>query len=838
MSRASGTRSSFTNVIRWARRFARTAPRFRSASTLGLVAVFLFGINTFLDSQTISSQEQADVTLDGYAGIFRFEAPVPYGSGSIARLQKWSMTSGVPVAVTSQDVPITELADDGLYYDERDWSSVRDPAVDRVAGRLPTQPGEIALVLPRREQDLSDLGREVQALGGSQLRIVGLYEPSYDTRRLLLAAPGTWSGLSVDRDDLAQVSGEGRLYLDDLDPAVVDELAAEAYRAMNDSAPPQGEELGVVQTAEDYAADTPVAWIERSPILFLVPGALLPGLVILVLTSSQARRLVPASRRMTAVGVGVRPAVAAPLVPIVVWAAVGAAVGALIGVVGGYFLSRFGPWGIARPSIAVPWEAVLAILVGLVVGTIASWWFLRMRVSNRPSNGRAGTQRPGEGRRSERARRFAALVVFALLVHRTLSLTSPLDGLILVCLAVGWVVLLVPEILLLVTGFLPTRRLRNRLVSRLIRDYLPRAAAYTALVALGVGLGTGVVVSVQSTVAAQEAQQGSTAPEGVVALDNDDAPSLPVADAVRDAAERVPTLREQTPVQLWSSGRLVQTPEGFADLADVVTTGDGAGVVFAAESLSDFSRLIGRALSAEEREVMESGGMVVTDPQVEITSGQVDLADMNSGQRSGTVTAVYAQVRPAPWFVFVPGYVLTSTAEELGIPLTAGALVYNEVPPLDAEQVLRELSAAGINPEYAEIHYTLPPVVPDVALVVWCAGFLLLLVTVSIVITRAQAESMRGWVARLHLVGVDPRWARGVLLRQHLILTGTGIAVGLLAALSGLYLTRVGLPEVPIAVPWVVVVTACLTVALSSVVALMLSSRVLTGLAQEFDAGE
>ena len=827
-------------LLRWAARFARTTPRLRPSVSLGLVAFFLFGINTYLDSQSVGPDAYVSSVVGNSQGLFRYADPVPYGKRTVADFQRWAAGADVEPILVSRDFPVYELADDGFHYVERDWAAAEDTGAEPVAGRLPTAPGEVAVVAPRRDLEMAQLGREVAALGGSaHLRVVGLLEPSLDDNPALYAAPGTWSGLgSVDRD-LAAVSAEAQLLLGDLSPEERAQLTSEGHQVLTgtpDTATPTGPRLGKLVTRAEIAEKAPQGWTDRSPILFLVPGALLPGLVMLVLASSQARRLVPAARTMTQVGVGLGRAVAAPLLPVVAWAGVGVLAGAALGTVAGLAAARFAPWGIASPSTSVPWEALLAVVAGMVIGPVVAWTFIRMRVT-------AGSRSPRTVDRSRagwgRLRHVVALVLLALVVHRALSLRHPDDGLVLVCLALGLAVVMTPEILLAVNGVLPSRLLRDKLVRRLIADYLPRVAAYVALVALGTGLATAVVVALQSAVAAEQARQGSTAPPGVVALDNDDAPSLPVADEVRQAAEQVAALAGQEPVQLWSSGRSTRTPDGAADVADMVTTSDGAGVLFAAESTDDLQRLVGRTLTGRERGVLEAGGVLVTDPEAVMAAGRVGLVAMTTGRPIAAVPGVRAEVRPAPWFVFVPGYVLTDTAEDLGIPVTPGALVYTGVSAEQARQVQRELAAAGINPEQAEIHRELPAVVPDAALVGWCVGFLLLLIGVSVVITRSQAESMRGWAGRLHLVGVDRGWVSSVLVRQHLVLTFVGLGVGVTVGFGGLLLTRLRLPAIEVEVPWLVIGLASLAVAVAPVVALVLSLRLfsdLTGAA--VDGGE
>ncbi len=318
----------------------------------------------------------------------------------------------------------------------------------------------------------------------------------------------------------------------------------------------------------------------------------------------------------------------------------------------------------------------------------------------------------------------------------------------------------------------------------------------------------------------------TTALEGQVALDSDGTPSLPVPESVVRAAETVASLEDQTPVQMWAVARLVRNPDGeITDIIDTAGTAGLPGMTWAFDSVDDLGRVLGRALTEDEVRVLEAGGVLVPDERVRIQHGSVELFDNVTQESLGTFPALRANITPTPWFSVAAAITLTRTAKAGGLPLTPGAMIYTGVSPADAKAVLTALSQAGINPENAEIHRSLPPLIPDAALIGSAVGLSLLILLIAWSGTRSQVSAMRLWASRLTQLGVKTSWARMVMWKQYLWLLAIAIPVGLLAGTIPLLVVHVLVPKMTVVVPWPQISVLLIAVLGSVLVACFLATR-------------
>ncbi|WP_224277753.1 hypothetical protein [Nocardioides lacusdianchii] len=823
----------------------RLASRLRARAAVVpavVVIAFAFAVNVFLDEQTLTGEQEADRLPGRFeASISRLGISIPAGSTSPEQLQSRLESAGIPVVVSLQapDLSLPELADDGIYYREMPWEPQPFPdALDLVEGRFPTGAGEVALVGSGISDRLA-VGERISVLGQADaFTVVGVVENTLSDDEQVLAAPGTWATLDPSSDTtLSQATASPTFFISDPEPLRVVAPLADTVSDVGlvdgpggSSSALESDFASALRTRADARADTEPAWTARSPLTFWVPVATLTPLAILLAFWGMLRRVGPALRNLKRQGVTVSSAVGAGAVGVLAWVIPAVGASALLGSLAGHAVAQAGAgrWSSPGATWRFPSAAVLATSSGVVAGALAGTALL-WAVTRDPRPRARGSRRSLLTPRLMRnLRHGCAAVAGAVAVYFAMTLRTPNDGMRLSAVVAVVAALATPDLLDGIVSRLPSDSLTRRLTARLMSAYSRRNGLTTATLVVAVACSCGLLVSVTSAVEAERALRGATALPGQVALDNDDTPALPVPAAVVRAAERVPALRDQEPVQVRVLGELRErTNPDIIELTNTVSPANTFANTFAFDSTSDVERVVGRTLSARETAVLDNGGVLVIDPELPIASGTVDLVDAE-GSAAGTYEAARAEIRPTPWFVAVPTIMLTSTAEAEGLPTSDGALIYTGVSPEDSQQVLQALSRAGINPETAEVHRDLPPVVPPAALTASALALFVLLFLLAIASTHSQVVSMRPWASRLTQLGVRLRWAQGVVIRQYGVMLAVAVPVGVLAGVAPLVLTRWFVPEITIVVPWVQIAALLLALIAAVGVACWFSSRAIS----------
>ncbi len=824
----------------------RLAGRLRAVAAIApvvVIIVFAFASNVFLDEQTLTGEQEADRLPGRFdASISRLGISIPAGSGTYEELQASLESAGVPVVVSIQapDLPVHDLADDGVFYREMPWDPQPFPkALALVSGRYPTAAGEVALVGSGLAYKRG-IGEKINLLGqDGAFTVVGTVENTLTDDEQILAAPGTWATLEASSDsDLSQAVASPTFFIADDDPAAVIEPLARAVHDVGLVDDAEASEQAIeddfasaMRTRADARADTEEAWTERSPLTFWMPVVTLTPVAVLLGFWAVLRQLGPALRNLTRQGVRSSTAVGAGAVAVLAWVVPAVGLAAVAGAGVGHVLAQVGAGGWSNPGATwrFPSAALLATSSGLVVGALAGgmllWAITRSPGPRRASRGGLLTKKLLTPRVLRNVRHGCATAAGAAAVYFTLTLQTPNDAMRLSAILAVAAALVAPDALDWLVAKLPSDSLTRRLTSRLMMVYSRRNGLTTATLVLAVACSCGLLVSVNSAMEAERMLRGATALPGQVALDNDDTPALPVPRGVIDTAETVASLRDQQPVQLRVLGELRErTDPDIIELVDTISPAGMFANTFAFDSTAETERVIGRELNDSENDVLQGGGVLVLDQDVPLRSGTVDLFDPD-GTPVGTFRAVKADVEPTPWFVAVPTLMLTSTAEDAGLPTSPGALIYTDVSEADAEEVLQALSAAGISPEVAEVHRDLPALVPPAALTASALGLFLLLLLLAIASTHAQVVAMRPWASRLTQLGVRLRWAKGVVIRQYGVMLGVAVPVGLFAGVVPLLLTRWFVPDITIVVPWPQLAALLLALAAAVGFACWFSSR-------------
>ncbi|GAA1409365.1 hypothetical protein AUR04nite_22260 [Glutamicibacter uratoxydans] len=713
------------------------------------------------------------------------------------------------VGLMAPDMPVIGLVDDGLTYYEAEWGGPMGESYVLDNGRWPTRPGEVLVI--GNTARTPEIGRSLQLLGKAEATIVGTGRDKAYGGTFLLAAPGTWATMHPTNDaSLTGVYGKVEVLLptldnlDDFKKSVTEAATAANYEMTSDAE--------FLMTENVVINLLPRPWIDRSPILFWVPSLVIIPFAAVLTFLSQHRRIVPAISNLVRNGAASRLSLSAPLTPIALWCFLGSGSGAMAGTAAGLGIAVAGAGTFAAPmpTIAIPTSGFTALAVGMVLGIVAGAWSIALRALPRTKK----SSRQANISRSNKwatYRRIALIALLGMTIYWMLSSRTSWNILQTVCLAMGILLLAAPEVPRLLGDALPQHQLSTILTRNLIKKHSGQASVFFAVIAIGIGLTAGVVTSVNSAVAAEEAKLSITAPVGQLTLDNDGAPSYQVSPEVIEAAEKVPALAQQQPVQLWSTLLVTaknQKPKGDESY---VTSANDYGVTFAVEDVEDLERLFQRPLTDIEKATFTSGGLITVNPEALTDPDSISLKDsVNSNKTYGTIPAVIAEVEPAPWFVFTAGFVSRATAEQLSLPQLKASLVYTDLAEKDSQEVLRELTHAGINPEQAGVHYEHPPVIPDAALLGISSMLIIISVSIASLATRGQIAGMRKWIHTLSQHGVPSQWISRVLVRQILVLSVTAALVGTAAGVIPMVIGSYVVPQVPFELPWLLIILTAL----------------------------
>ncbi len=747
----------------------------------------------------------------------------------------------VEVALVAPDFPLYDLADDGLFYHEMAWSLDPFPDALRVSrGRFPRESGEVAVVGTGFARQVR-VGDQLRVLGEEDaLLVVGLVKDVLAKRQGVLAAPGTWQTLQPSEDlALSQLGASPTFYFTGPDYASDIESAVHflALRGSEHSGDfDESEILASARQSLDTRARARMReealWTSRSPLSFWAPSLLLTPLVIVLGFYGVMRRLGPAVRMMLRAGVARATAVGGAWLALVLWVVVSLLVGAVLGMTLGHLAAQLvaGSWGSPSPKWRNPTAGAAATGSGLVVGAFLGWLLLMSRVRKprqlRQTGGRRSWWSPTLTRH---ARHGVATLIACGVIVQLGRLDEPADGMSLTWLIAAGAALLTPDLLRAVVGRLPERALADRLTKRMLGAYPVRVAVTGSVVALSVALTSGFLTAFSSAMEADSLTRPATALVGQVALDGDDTPVFPVPESVISAAESVNSLAAQTPVEMRPIGRIVRAPDGMiSDFTDTLGTQDLPGNTFAFDSVEDLARVLGGPLTGEQERVLRTGGVLIIDERVRIRGGQVEFFNNSTQESLGEFPALRAEITRTPWFDAVPGVMLVETAQDHALPLASGALIYTGVSRTDAQAVLDALAKSGINPENAEIHRTLPSLIPDAALLGSAVGLSMLVLFLAWSGTRAQVLSMRQWASRLTQLGVKTRWARKVIWKQYLWMLSVALPLGIVAGTLPLLVTRIFVPRMTVVVPWGQISILLLSLLGAVLLACTLATRTLT----------
>ncbi|MFZ2502258.1 MAG: hypothetical protein WAW88_06285, partial [Nocardioides sp.] len=645
------------------------------------------------------------------------------------------------------------------------------------------------------------------------LTVVGVGHGTTYRETRVIAGMGTWAALPGGNAELSQLSGSIRVSF----PEHADLLASQRILAdvlieldpVDSLRDPQAVLDQVVAATWDRdrvarTADTP--WTRASPMSFWLPGLTLLPLAVMITFLAVARRSGGSLRTLVMVGLSRHTAVASMLLATGVWCGFACLAGAVVGTLGGVVAARLAAssFGNPQPAMLFPIAGVLVAVVGLAVGAAVGWLILNSASRDDVPRRTQPDWIVSLAKRGTEYRRTLGVLLAALGVWVWTRMSTSADALWFGAFGLAVAAVLLPEVVPWVAAHLPDRGLRSRLTKRLFTSSLGRMTTTATLIALSIAISSAFVTTLSSYLADQRARAAVSAVAHQVILDNDGSAPLPVPSGVRRAAETVPSLGQQEPVQAWYAHSDKVAPGG-ADAAHQL----GVNTDFAFElaqsfsSVSDLERAYDTQLSPDDRRLLQAGGALAIGEGVRLGEGQLTLTDGEDPDWERVISARRARLVNDPISRGVGVVMLNRGAESAGAVLTPGALIYTHLTESDAAAVRAALIDHGIHPENAWIYVVPASPVPDLALLASGAGLALAVLLLVWSAIRAQVLAIRSWVNNLGRLGVKRSWVLGALLAQYVWLLGVGVAAGLLAGLMPVLAAQARLPALVIDVPWV-----------------------------------
>jgi hypothetical protein len=810
-------------VLRLARRFTRSQALARSTMIVFISALFVMAMFITLKTLSLSGAQVAD------RDVGRFDASVGYGSVVLppgddifgATLRERAIAAGASEAIlvlsaTDVQLPTTPARDVTML--EADWQSRPYPArYQLLSGRWPNHPGEVIVTEP--EDVAAVAGETMPVLGGRvKLQIVGTANDRYANTTNLLVAPGTWDSIDPKLVDGFRSLGAQPFLLwagEERDAVMAAFTAAAqdwASRTGAASADPDAVTASLM-TRQDLLVQPEKTWVERTPAGYTVPSLLLPvGAVLLVFGLNSRRfRITVASL----VSLGVRPvnAVAGLTLAAMAWCLAAAALGALAGTAIGVGVRALIAQLRDRPpgpidALAAPTLRLLALI--LLTGLCASLVLLHeRRGAAHPTTQRGRRRRwisaPVVVRRARDARHLLAVAAWCATAVYASQVDSTAKAMILAGVVTAAVLLVIPDVVGLLLRVLPESGPRRRLTRRqLAADPRRVGAALTALtVLLGASLSFFTLLS--TIIKTLDQQAFPDVLPGQVLLADRASITLPPRPEVLQAADTSGTLSGLPRLEL---GYAFTTDDTTGNVTRSATRSDQIGSLLAVETPAQAEQLIGHRLDPAQSSTLTSGGLLIWADAPDPPKGPAARTrlDIRSGDallgRTPDLPAASVTVDLADWRGGTDGVLLRSTGQNLGLPLRAGPIMVTGVSDEQAKVLQDAVGRAGMDARSVRIYVPPPSPIPPAAVLVTAVGLALLALAAVLAATRAQARTLRSYLARLVAIGIPPSWAKHVLLYQHGILIVVSSLLGLIIALIPTTILAYRVPGFILSIPW------------------------------------
>lgn len=635
------------------------------------------------------------------------------------------------------------------YREFDDSCSPRAWGYELSTGRWPEGPGEIVVT----EATGLRLGQVVQGATPDELRVVGIVSNLIALRsQVLIAATGTWRSWDWPSaaSSFPRLSATVIAYTTEGSADVV----ANFYgaRAQDD---PRAALIEVATLGSSGQSN-----LDRFPFLYLwiaVPLTMLSALLALALRGKYLT-----SRNALLRSQGITPRLSATIVqlsafvPMVVAAALGVVAGWLIG----FGITPIVEWIASRVAgpVQAPLDPILRTLSGVLLAWVASFVAAILRSS---ATGRRAVADGAVSRST--TRQVVAIFVAGISVFLLVAVRDVISVIASTMLFVVVINLTAPEIVLWLSRIFDRGSPGNRLAWRRV-SLRPAVAAMgltAAAFAFGPVVGFSVILSSNIAYQNDTARLPPSEGQALYYLSNDSEIDELVTRLVVSQAGS-----DSSIVYL----PMLQTPDG----GGVVATAEGFGALEAVATVADLENLLGAPLSDESVDVLESGG-VVWGPEYEGTTiwtyGGETLQPLSV---DGAVTESFDE----RWARSSAGFILQSTADDLGLDFVGGVLVFGGIDDAEANAIGDALISQGIDPSIVRTYRAEDPyaITPFQWGLIGSAG--LVGIGVLAATMRGSANALRLQSPALLALGAPREWLGRVYLREGVATLLVGVVLG------------------------------------------------------------
>jgi hypothetical protein len=733
-----------------ARKLMRGRVLARSSAITGVTAAVLIALFITLKAFALSGPQVVERDLgrfDWKADLSAAAGLTPGNAGladKIAAAARGAGAGDAVVSVTSLDIRPAVVDPPVTKYLEADWSA--SPFPERfalVAGRWPTEPGEVVLSGP----SWSDADTVSVLAGNHAFRVVGTADDRYSDWDLFLAAPGTFAGI-----DTAGVTGYPTLYWGeqaDRDRVVAAVGAVLGMRT--------GDlEQGIVSRRTVIEAGTQ-SWVERFPLAYRIPALALPLLSVLTIVGLTRRRSTRTVEVLVSLGISRFRAVAGVGSATVAWTMISTLLGVPAGIGLGLVVRPITQRWRVEPPHGLPslWSPVAQLLLVTAAACLLAVAALRPW---RTVSAEAVTL----------VRRCAAIMACGVLVFQAVGLDTTVKAMVFTGFAGVAVLLASPDLIGAVLRWLPTSGARLRLGRQRLLHDRSRAVAAVAVLTAVLAAPIALLTFLATEVATQEAKYVPEVGAHQVVLSGVGGPTqAPPPEAVAAVTGRVRFAAP--PIRLHFTGGVlvVDTPEEVGRLANRLLTSAETETLRRGDALAPaafhhvwqaFDQ--GVLLTSAARDLrlpVTDGGIVFTDvPDTDAAAARQAILD---ARLDHGLIGVHQPPEPA----FVP---TTFYAAVLGLVavalLTTMAVARSQVGTL--RTYLGRLLAIGLPTRWAR-----QVLAVEIAVVVGVSTLLALAIAIpSLVLAAYRIDSLTLRVPWPHL---------GVLLATFYLATACATAI-------------------------------------------------------------
>lgn len=665
-------------------------------------------------------------------------------------------------------------ARDADTYAYREFQESCSPAAWGYAlksGRWAVSPGEIVAT----SSTGLNMGDLLEGLTPAPLTVVGIAStPHAINARALLAAPGTWRSWDwpAVSTSFPHLSATVVGYVTTADPAGI--AAAFAERAATDPA------AASVVVDDLTAAGRPL--LERMPYLYLWVAAPISALAAGIALALRARFSTERRRLLVAQGatprraiVVVRLAELVALVPaLVVGLLIGWALGAAIGPVVPQIVGH-------RPS-ATPFVGDPLLRIGIGAGTVWALLVISSLCRREPTHPRTDTHPARPLRRSRTWRFGLAGLLTCAGVAMTLSAPDVSFIFAAVLMTVAAFGLVAADVLVAAAVRGPRRHADARLAWRRIADRPAGSALAVTAAALTVGPVIAMMVLLSSDIAAQNARERlpPRQDQALLSVFDDEATTERLATLIAEQGG-------SDVVQVTVSAPT--TPDGQG----VVATPNGRGAIDAVADVDALDELLGAPVPDEARRVLEAGGILWNGRHAGLNAWTVGGGTQHRIAFAAEATSAFEE----RWANSTAGFILDTTATNLGLVITPRALAFSGIDEDEAQSIGDALVQGGydgslVRTYRAEDPYSVTPFQLALLGAVGIVG-----VALFAIAARGIADALRTQAASLLALGVPRTWLVRVFARE----AGTLLALGIIAGgMFSLCITAIGIVQLGIGV--------------------------------------